>query len=249
MVLFSLTISNKWFMSKNCIQRLKYTHRYSSTSSSSSHSSWACVPRPSRWTACQILCWATISSGAVQENEMETLLRHLKLFHLKHNESKTYHISRRDLDNFRFLQVPPHLLTLAVQVKTAPCVSRWYKTCETSSIRCQYQATVAARIGFANSQNHCIRICMNLYPVELCAFAFLGALNHDRPIVACPDLALWRYCWLCWAKVSGRSMKKLSFSRHEAFIIEQEIMLASLGSVWFDEVTHPHKRSSCQKMS
>ena len=125
-----------------------------------------------------------ISSGAVQENEMETLLRHLKLFHLKHNESKTYHISRRDLDNFRFLQVPPHLLTLAVQVKTAPCVSRWYKTCETSSIRCQYQATVAARIGFANSQNHCIRICMNLYPVELCAFACLGALNHDRPIIA-----------------------------------------------------------------
>ena len=183
------------------------------------------------------------------ENEMETLLRHLKLFHLTHNESKTYHISRSDLDNFRFLQVPPHLLTLAVQVKTAPCVSRWYKTCETSSIRCQYQATVAARIGFANSQNHCIRICMNLYPVELCAFACLGALNHDRPIIACPDLALWRYCWLFWAKVSGRSMKKLSFSRHETFIIEQEIMLASLGSVWFDEVTHPHKRSSCQKMS
>ena len=117
------------------------------------------------------------------ENEMETLLRHLKLFHLTHNESKTYHISRSDLDNFRFLQVPPHLLTLAVQVKTAPCVSRWYKTCETSSIRCQYQATVAARIGFANSQNHCIRICMNLYPVELCAFAFLGALNHHRPII------------------------------------------------------------------
>ena len=124
-----------------------------------------------------------------------------------------------------------------------------YKTCETSSIECQYQATVAARIGFANSQNRCIRICMNLYPVELCAFACLGALNHDRPIIACPDLALWRYCWLCWAKVSGRSMKKLSFSRHETFIIEQENMLASLGSVWFDEVTHPHKRSSCQKMS
>ena len=66
MVLFSLTISNKWFMSKKCVQRLKYTHRYSSTSSSSSHSSWACVPRPSRWTACHILCWATISSGAVE---------------------------------------------------------------------------------------------------------------------------------------------------------------------------------------
>ena len=62
------------------------------------------------------------------------------------------------------------------------------------------------------------------------------------------DLALWQYCWLCWAKVSGRSMKKLSFSRHETFIIEQEIMLASLGSVWFDEVTHPHKGSSCRKM-
>ena len=45
----------------------------------------------------------------------------------------------------------------------------------------------------------------NLCPVELCAFACLGALNHDRPIVACPDLALWQYCWLCWAKVSGRS--------------------------------------------
>ena len=137
MVLFSLTISNEWFMSKKCVQRLKYTHRYSSTSSSPSHSSWACVPRPSRWTACQILCWATISSGAVQENEMETLLRHLKLFHLKHNESKTYHISRSDLDNFRFLQVPPHLLTLAFQVKTAPCVSSWCKTCETSSTKCQ----------------------------------------------------------------------------------------------------------------
>ena len=66
MVLFSLTISNKWFMSKKCVQRLKYTHRYSSTSSSPSHSSWACVPRPSRWTACHILCWATISSGAVE---------------------------------------------------------------------------------------------------------------------------------------------------------------------------------------
>ena len=88
----------------------------------------------------------------------------------------------------------------------------------------------------------------NLCPVELCAFACLGALNHDRPIVDAPDLALWRYCWRCWAKVSGRSMKKLSFSRHEAFIIEQEIMLASLGSVWFDEVTHPHKGSSCRKM-
>ena len=30
----------------------------------------------------------------------------------------------------------------------------------------------------------------NLCPVELCAFACLGALNHDRPIVACP-------IWLC----------------------------------------------------
>ena len=166
MVLFSLTISNEWFMSKECVQRLKYTHRYSSTSSSSLHSSWACVPRSSRWTACQILCWATISSGAVQENEMETLLRHLKLFHLKHNESKTYHISRSDLDNFRFLQVPPHLLPLVVQVKTAPCISRWYTTCETSSMQCQ--ATVAARIGIANSQNHCIRIYMNLIEFVPC---------------------------------------------------------------------------------
>ena len=68
-------------------------------------------------------------------------------------------------------------------------------------------------------------------------------------LFACPDLALWRYCWRYWAKVSGRSMKKLYFSRHETFIIEQEIMLASLGNVWFDEVTHPHKRSLCQKMS
>ena len=221
MVLFSLTISNEWFMSKKCIQRLKYTHRYSSTSSSSSHSSWACVPRPSRWTACQILCWATISSGAVQENEMETLLRHLKLFHLKHNESKTYHISRRDLDNFRFLQVPPHLLTLAVQVKTAPRVSRWYKTCETSSIECQYQATVAARIGFANSQNRCIRICMNLYPVELCAFACLGPWTMIDQLLLVP-------IWLCdatagsaeprcleevWRNYLFLAMKPLSLSK------------------------------------
>ena len=29
---------------------------------------------------------------------------------------------------------------------------------EISSTECQYQATVAARIGIANSQNHCIRI-------------------------------------------------------------------------------------------
>ena len=77
----------------------------------------------------------------------------------------------------------------------------------------QYQATAAARIGIANSQNHCIRICMNLYPVELCAFACLGALNHDRPIVACPDLALWQYCWLCWAKVSGRSENMQNWRR------------------------------------
>ena len=158
-------------------------------------------------------------------------------WHLKQNEStKTYDISSTDLD--RFLQVPPHIFTQCLETMKYPPLNA-----------SQYQATVAARIGFANSQNRCIRTCMNLYPVELCAFACLGALNHDRPIIACPDLALWRYCWLCWAKVSGRSMKKLSFSRHETFIIEQENMLASLGSVWFDEVTHPHKRSSCQKMS
>ena len=59
------------------------------------------------------------------------------------------------------------------------CVSRRWATWN----KCQYQATVAARIGFAKSQNHCIRICMNLYPVELCAFACLGASNHDRPII------------------------------------------------------------------
>ena len=53
----------------------------------------------------------------------------------------------------------------------------------------------------------------NLCPVELCAFACLGALNHDRPIVACPDLALWQYCWLCWAKVSGRSENMQNWRR------------------------------------
>ena len=152
------------------------------------------------------------------ENEMETLLRHLKLFHLTHNESKTYHISRSDLDNFRFLQVPPHLLTLAVQVKTAPCVSRWYKTCETSSIRCQYQATVAARIGFANSQNHCIRICMNLYPVELCAFACLGALN---PIWLCDSTAGSaepRCLEEVWRNYLFLAMKLLSLSKKSCWL-------------------------------
>ena len=42
-------------------------------------------------------------------------------------------------------------------------------------------------------------------------------------------------------------MTKLCFSRHKTFIIEQEIMLASLGSVWFDEETHPHKTNIMSK--
>ena len=52
---------------------------------------------------------------------------------------------------------------------------------------------------------------MNLYPVELCDFACLGALNHDRPIVACPDLALWRSCGMLsqgvWEKWKHAKLK------------------------------------------
>ena len=115
---------------------------------------------------------------------------------LKQNAS-TNHISNSALDNYRFLQVPPHILTLL------------RKTIGSVKYRLQNANAKPQQLKESGlpSRNYCslFHIILPWYCLNLLPWRTWNLINQLLFVQLYPDPAVPLDCRLCWAKESGRS--------------------------------------------
>ena len=205
------------------------------STSSNEHSSWGLFPSQAsrlsslleRWSwnmalwhveTCSVAPKYAIAAWTQPEENCSTAVVLFYFKHLKKMLQKTYNISRSELDAYRFLHVQLHLVTRA----SLEPIKIWNPVRQISrnAPKCRYQTTWAQEIGFACTKHHKttaayvpIKFCkcasfreFETWSTNWCLNMLQWSLTTLSNFIMCyPDPALCLNCWLCWAKVSGRS--------------------------------------------